>query len=285
VKNLILQPHVRQKIDTQVDRLLRDLDSPEPPLQVEDVLELLHLDLAYYRGDSDGLLQETIHRLRMAGKQVIADPMRLWEAIRKFSLKALYAPDRRRILIDENLPTAKHRWAKGHEIIHDVLEWHLPVLRGDDQLTLKQSCLAKIESEANYGAGQLLFLRHRFNEQVLASPPSVELVREMVKTFGNTHSSMLWRLVEAAGAERPLFGAIHYHPHPRFHSKKFDPENPCRHFIQSDAFARRFSDVDQHRVYELIAGYVAPRRGGPLGEGICVLLDDNGVTRICPGVI
>src|SRR5438093_13753880 len=144
----------------------------------------------------------------MAGKQVLADPLRVLDAIRKFSLKALYAPERRRILIDENLPKAKHRWVEGHEIIHDVLDWHLPVLRGDDELTLKQSCLAKIEAEANYGAGQLLFLRQRFPAEALDSPTTVESVRRLVKIFGNTHSSTLWRFVETVGRERPMFGIM-----------------------------------------------------------------------------
>lgn len=37
MKNLILQPGVRQKIDRRVDKILSDLDNPEPPLRLEDV--------------------------------------------------------------------------------------------------------------------------------------------------------------------------------------------------------------------------------------------------------
>lgn len=276
MKNLILQPHVRSKIDARVERLLRDLDNPEPPLRLEDVRELLHLDLSYYSGDDDSFLKETVHRLRMAGKQVLADPVRVWDAIRKFSLKALYAPDRKRILIDEQLPKPKHRWIEGHEIIHDVLDWHLPVLRGDNELTLKQSCLAKIEAEANYGAGQMLFLRQRFVAEALESPLTVASVQRMVKIFRNTHASTLWRFVETAGRERPLFGVMHYHPHPYLRSKKFDPTNPCRHFIQSDAFVRQFSDVDEATIFNIITGYVEAHKGGPLGQTLAVLSDDNG---------
>ena len=49
MKNLILQPAIRQKIDRRVDKILRDLGNPEPPLRLEDVRELLRLDLGYYQ--------------------------------------------------------------------------------------------------------------------------------------------------------------------------------------------------------------------------------------------
>jgi hypothetical protein len=37
MKNLILQPDVRRKIDVRVDKILRDLGDPKPPLRLEDV--------------------------------------------------------------------------------------------------------------------------------------------------------------------------------------------------------------------------------------------------------
>jgi hypothetical protein len=276
MKNLILQANVRQKIDHRVDRLLRDLGNPQPPLKMEDVLHLLRLDLRYYRSDDPGLARETLHQLTMAGKQVLARPMLLLEAIRKLSVKALYAPDRKRIIIDETVPALKHRWLKAHEVIHSILDWHDPVNYGDDDLTVKQSCREKVEAEANYGAGQLLFMRDRFNAEVLDSALDVANIRNLAKLFGNTHSSTLWRMVETAGRERPIVGVIHYHPHPRFASAKFDPANPCRHFIQSDAFLARFGQISEHEVYALLQGYCGPAKGGLLGSDVAVLTDDNG---------
>ena len=45
MKNLILQPHIRKKIDARVDKILRDIGNPSPPLRLEEVRELLRLDL------------------------------------------------------------------------------------------------------------------------------------------------------------------------------------------------------------------------------------------------
>lgn len=185
-------------------------------------------------------------------------------------------PDRKRILIDEKLHVKKHRWAEGHETIHTILEWHEAILHGDNEVTMKQACLDKVEAEANYGAGQLLFLRERFVSEALDSAPSVDLVRTLAKSFNNTHASTLWRLVETAGRERPMLGVMHYHPAPRFSSAKNDPANPCRHFIRSDAFATKFSDTDELEVFDHISSYIEPKQGGPVGNELVVLTDDNG---------
>lgn len=276
MKNLILQPGVRQKIDRRVDKILRDLGNPEPPLRLEDVRELLRLDLGYYQSDSDGVLRRAAHSIVMAGKQVWKEPHRLLDAVKKWSIKALWIPDRRRILIDDNLPKPKHRWAEGHEITHSILDWHEVALHGDTELTMKPACLEKVEAEANYGAGQLLFLRERFVEEVMSSAPSIELIKRLADDFKNTKASTLWRLVETAGRERPILGVMHYHPAPRFASDKNDPANPCRHFIRSEAFAAMFSETSELAVFEHIKSYIRPMSGGPVGSQIVVLTDDNG---------
>ena len=275
MKNLILQPAIRQKIDRRVDKILRDLGNPEPPLRLEDVRELLRLHVGFYQTDNDGFLQRAVHNLVMAGKQTWARPSILLEVVRKRGIKALVVPDQKRILIDETLHKAKHRWAEAHETIHTILDWHEPVLHGDNELTMKQACLDKVEAEANYGAGQLLFLRERFAAEVLDSIPSVDLVQDLAKSFKNTHASTLWRLVETAGRESPMLGVMHYHPSPRFASDKNDPANPCRHFIRSDAFATMFSAITELEVFEQISRYIEPKRGGPVGSDVVILTDDN----------
>lgn len=68
MQNLILQPGIRQKIEKRVDKILRDLGNPEPPLRLEEVRELLRLHVGFYQTDDDGLMQRAIHNLVMAGK-------------------------------------------------------------------------------------------------------------------------------------------------------------------------------------------------------------------------
>jgi hypothetical protein len=111
---VVLQPRVRQDIQIRTDKILRELGNPEPPLNLDNVRELLRLDRGYFTGDTDGLLQAVVSKLKRGGKQIIERPMLLFDAIRKFDLRARYLPDRKHILIDDSIPQPKHRWLEAH---------------------------------------------------------------------------------------------------------------------------------------------------------------------------
>ena len=255
---------------------MRGLGHPEPPLRLEDVRELLKLDLDFYTADDPGILQETISRIRIAGIQVYRRPTLLIDAIRKASLQALYIPDRRRILLDASLPKLKHRWSEGHEIGHSLIPWHEAIMLGDNSLTLTPACQEEVEAQANFAAGRLLFLRERFTEEARSLELSIEAVRALKETFGNTLSTTLYRVVESLGVDRPLVGMISGHPHLTKRGKDFDPTSPCRHFIRSPAFRRHFGKISEVQLFRNMSGYCGAQGGGPLGEDELVLIDDNG---------
>jgi hypothetical protein len=52
-------------------------------------------------------------------------------AARRF--EALYLPNRKRILLDNDLPPLKHRWNDAHEIGHDIIPWHAGMMLGDSE--------------------------------------------------------------------------------------------------------------------------------------------------------
>ena len=279
-KNIILSARTAADIDSRVDLILKDLGNPEPPLTLEMVRELLQLDFGYYSINNPGLLQETAHKIRLAGKQILLRPTLLIDAVRKFDLKALYIPDQKRILLDRDEPKLKHRWNESHEIIHSVLPWHEGAMLGDDASTLIPSCHAQLEHEANYGAGKLLFLRNRFVEEALDLEQTISSVNNLAGSFGNTRTSTFWRCVETWGARVPILGMITGHPHPIRRKNDFDETNPCRHFIQSPAFAQRFSGVSEKNVFDEVVGYCSRNKGGPLGGGEVILTDDNGKAHL-----
>lgn len=275
-KNHVLSAKTASDIDERVERVLRGLGHPEPPLRLEDVRELLKLDLDFYTANDPGVLRETVSRIRIAGIQVYKRPALLIDVIRKASLQALYIPDRRRILLDASLPKLKHRWNEGHEIGHSLLPWHETIMLGDNSLTLTPACQEEVEAQANFAAGRLLFLRERFTEEARSLEPSIEAVRALKEVFGNTLSTTLYRVVESLGAGRPLVGMISGHPHPTKRGKDFDPSSPCRHFIQSPAFRRHFGQIPERQLFGEVSGYCGAQGGGPLGEDELVLVDDNG---------
>ncbi|AYF88163.1 ImmA/IrrE family metallo-endopeptidase [Pseudomonas sp. DY-1] len=279
-KSLIVSPKTAKDIDSRIDRVLKGLGYPEPPLRLEDVRELLRLDLRFYTADNPGYLQEVTNRIFVGTKQVFQRPALLMDAISKLSLQALYLPDRKRILLDDNVPKLKHRWNEAHEIGHSLLPWHQEMMHGDDENTLSQHCHEHIELEANFAAARLLFLRDRFTEEARAMAEKFASIKSLQTAYGNTLSTTLYRFVECIGTEKPVVGVISGHPHISKRTDKFDAANPCRHFIQSPAFAQKFSNVSELEVFKSISAYCGRQGGGILGEDEVFLEDDNGQKHI-----
>lgn len=275
MKNHFLSAATIADIEAQIDKVLRGLGHPEPPLPLTDVYELLKLDRQYYSTTDSGLMSEVLSRLRIGAKQVVARPTLILAVIKKWDARAFYLPDRKRILVDEAVPAPKHRWIEGHEITHSLLPWHAELMLGDTDQTLTPVCHEHLEAEANYGAGQLLFLRLRFIMEAADLPPTIDSVHQLAKEFGNTMTSTLWRLVESVHADRLIFAAVTVHPHPRLRPPDFDPARPCRYFVRSPAFAARFGRITEAEIFDAIRSYCAPCRGGPLGAAEIPIIDDN----------
>jgi hypothetical protein len=65
LRNLHLRKTTAADIDRQVTKVLRGLGNPKPPLCLDDVRELLKLDREYNSKTSDGILRETVSRLKV----------------------------------------------------------------------------------------------------------------------------------------------------------------------------------------------------------------------------
>jgi hypothetical protein len=280
VRNVRLGSRTLADIDGQVTKALRGLGNPEPPIDLRAVRELLKLDHGYYSTMDDGLLRETFSRLKVAGQQVLMRPTVLRDAVRTFNLKALYLPDQKRILLDKDLPVLKHRWNEAHEIGHDLIPWHAGIMLGDTEQTLTPACHAIMETEANYAAGQLLFLADRFRVEATADVPSLNLVKGLSKKFGNTLTSTLWRFTEKAHNNRPMVALVTGHPHPSRRKHDFDAGNPCRYCVESPSFREQFGAMTEVELFNVIVGYSGAQRGGSLGQDEVVLGDRNGERHV-----
>jgi hypothetical protein len=232
------------------------------------VRDLLELDKGFYSATDGGALQETVHRLKLAGKQVIKRPGLLFDVVKKLDLKALWLPDRKRILLDSDLPPVKQRWGEAHEIGHSLIPWHEMVMHGDMKRTLSLTCQEQIEAEANYAAGRMLFLQGAFQERLLSSPVSFDRVKALGKEFGNTITSTLWRTVESQ--ELPAFGLVSRHPHHETSAAKED----IRYFLRSPRFSVQFPHITGEAVLKRLADFCRGGRG-PIGSSELVIPDIN----------
>lgn len=271
MRNILLSRPTASDIESQVNKVLRGLGNPEPPLNLDDVRELLRLDRGYYSSRKDSFLREKVSRLAVAGAQIVERPSILLNVVRKFDLRALYLPDRRRILLDESQPTPKQRWNEAHEIGHSILPWHADLMLGDHEQSLTPGCHAQIEAEANYTAGQLLFLQQRFITAANDSIPTLDSVRSLKGDFGNTYTTTFWRFIEGAHTSVPMIGMIG--PHPRRPRGK---AQPFRYVIESPAFAAMFNSVGETELHRAISSYCGAQGGGALGSAEVVISDKNG---------
>ncbi len=273
----LVGPLEAAEINAQVDRLLRDLGQPEPPLSLELVRELLRLDLKYYSATNTSYLQDLTHKIRLGAKQVAARPGLIFDAIKKAKLAALYVPDTKRILIDEDIPQPKHRWIEAHEISHGLIEWHSDFLFGDNRVTLNPLCDATIEAEANYGGGRLLFLGERFGEEARSEELSFKNIRQQAGRYGNSIQSTLWRVVEEREPDGAVFGMVSDHPnHPEIGQIEYGGKP---RLIRSRGFREQFGNVTPDDVYAILAKHANWNKGGPIIEADDSLVDVNGDTH------
>ncbi len=257
-----------EDIDKQVEKVLRGLGNPEPPLKLEDVRELLRLDLGYYSKADTGLVKETVSRMKIAGKQVLLRPTLILDVLKKRDLSALYVPDRKRILLDKDIPILKHRWNEAHEVGHSLIPWHRDFCHGDESWTLSLACEQEIEAEANFAAGRLLFLKDRFVEELNSSSLAIESIRNLSKAYGNTITSTLWRGVECYHGH--AFGLVGQHP---IQQNKDKPS--VRYFVKSKSFEGKFSDLLPEAIFSDLLNFCRPGKG-PIGKDERTLIDDNG---------
>jgi hypothetical protein len=258
-----------------VDRMLRDLGNPEPPLDLVQVRSLLDLNLRYYSTADPSFLQEVTHHLSMAGRQLIREPMRLFDAVRKSGLTALWLPKSKSILIDQAVPKPKHRWIEGHEIGHSMIPWHREFLFGDNEITLDPTCHATIEAEANYASARMLFLQDRFGAEARDSALNFKTVQAMAKRYGNTLTTTFWRIIEDRTPDLPVFGMMTAHPH-HPHIGRGDQGEEIRYFIRSQAFRQKFGAMTAEQGYALITKHATRRSRGPVFTATDVLIDDRG---------
>jgi hypothetical protein len=255
----------KRKIDAQVARILRDLENPAPPLKLTDVRKLLKIDLTYYKSTDPSVLQELTHRFALLARKTIPDIGKyLALALAKSKLDAFWVPASRRILLDETVPEAKHRWIESHEISHSVTDWHNDFLLGDNRFTVDPLCRATIEAEANYGAARLLFMCDRFSAEARDMPANFATIKTLSKRYGNSIVSTLWRMVEGRDPSQPCFGMVSNHPLFPDEVGNHDGDDPWRYFIRSSAFRIQFPAITPAQAFALISEHCTPRKRGPV---------------------
>lgn len=253
-----------REIDKVVNRTLKDAGLKPPPFLIEDILNYLDIDRAFYDLEDVTLLRRFWHKVKVRGRKLV-------NIVRKIDLQAIWLPDEDQILVDSSLPPPKQDWASFHDSIHTILEWHRPYFLGDTAQTLDPSFQEMLEGEANYGASGLMFGGKLFTKEALDTTPewkSIELFKKRHKKSWVTTSRRYVQLSH----DLPMALVIST---PWWKDTPNDQEDRCRHFVRSKKFLTNFAVVLSDMVLQEIDNNTVERIGGPVGEFGLSLPDVN----------
>jgi len=201
----LIDERTKRDIDKLVESLLKDIYALKPPLELKDVLDHLKLHRSYYSLDDPSLLKEIEHKIKI-GAQI--GLRKIKKIFKKVAIKAITIPGERKILIDEDIPDIKKRWAESHEICHNLIPTHQYFLFGDIPETLDPDYHEMLEAEANYGASSLIFLGDLFKKEALDLSEEWNSISVLAKRYGNSLASTLRRYVHFSH-DTPKVGFVH----------------------------------------------------------------------------
>ncbi len=142
------------------------------------------------------------------------------------------------VFIDRNEPDVRVQFTDAHEAIHALCPWHEPTLRFDDEATLAGCTGEMVESEANYGAGHLIFQGGRFHRRALKEQVSISTPLELSSAYrASRHATLHFYVEEHPDAVALLIAG-------RF--QRVDNTLPIWRTVESDEFLRRFGRLQQH---------------------------------------
>ncbi len=112
--------------------------------------------------------------------------------------KVLGFLDRRekQFYIDPQLQDSRKLFVTYHEVIHHILPWQHFAYTEDDEITLSRDCSTIFESEANYGAADVLFQCERFETEARDFDISMPSAIYLADKYGASRHSSLRRFVE-----------------------------------------------------------------------------------------
>ncbi len=100
------------------------------------------------------------------------------------------------IYVDPRIHPNKRNFVTYHEVTHKILDWQRVIYTEDEHFTLIPECRNIFESEANYGAAEILFQCETFQEMARDYNISVASVLHLANCFDASAHATIRRFVE-----------------------------------------------------------------------------------------
>lgn len=148
----------------------------------------------------------------------------------------------RAICVPRTTKENRDRWAKAHELGHQVIPWQniRPAYKDEDS-NLNSDVQDLFEAESNYFASEILFQGERFGSRARDYQPSFEAVFHLADDHGATRHTTLHRFVEE---HDETIAAIAYWPSRFTVDKDGFPFLRLGKVVGSPKFLAKYSAVD-----------------------------------------
>jgi hypothetical protein len=140
--------------------------------------------------------------------------------------------------VDRGEASVRVHFTDAHEATHAMCPWHGPTLQVDDEDSLMGRLRKTVESEANYGAGHLIFQGGRFHRRALEEQVSIRTPLDFAREYGASKHATLHYYVEEHPDALALLVAGRF---PRWNGTL-----PIWRTVESAEFLRRFGELSNH---------------------------------------
>ena len=228
--DLILRPESALEVSNYAKRALRAADATgKLPTPIDDLLAAAKV--GNLKIDHD--VKESFYaRLNGSAKQAFET---MWQQVRGI------ADLRRRVTyVDENTSQTRVRFAKGHELGHQILPWHkLNPGRFDDDKSLNCDAEEIFDAEANFFSAEVTFQGDRFSQIVRDYAFGFDTIFHVAQLHDASRHATAWRCIDEHDEAVAL---VPYWP------CKFKLGDFYRgKIVASSTFLRRFSVIDVPR--------------------------------------
>ena len=262
-QKIAVRPESEPKLSELSRKLIREADAAGIlPTPLERLLEVAKVK------NIDELPDETfLQTLSGKAKGIFIAAKQKLRGIADIREKATYVPK------DPN--TGRERFAKAHELGHQVIPWHEidPAYLDDDE-SLGPSAKGIFEQEANFFGAETIFQGKNFRILARDYQPSFDAIFTLADRHGASKQSTAWRFVEEQDEALAL---LQYYPGNAIDEHGNSVLTIWRS-VGSPEFTRRFPKLDVPRVIRTGDPWVAARDLNRLCDGNeNLLVDGHGV--------
>jgi hypothetical protein len=261
-QKIAVRPESEPKLSTLVRKLLREANAEGVlPTPLDRLFEVARVKNIAELPDEEAFLKTLSDKVRgffISAKQKL-------RGIADIRERASYVPS------DPN-NIGRERFAKGHELGHNVIPWHnVDPAYLDDNESLGPNAKGRFEHEANFFSSDVIFQGAGFRSRARDYTPNFNAIFKLAHYHGASRQATAWRFVEE---QDEAIALLQY-----YSSKAIDeygnPVLAIWRSVGSPEFNRRFPNVDTPHTLRTGHPWVAARDMSRICDGNEALLCDG----------